>query len=288
MTVKMLVATLLATGCVTNGAGGTPDGGAAPDGGQSAAAFTQAEATLAGKALAADIEGAARRYGAVAPSLARAVSCVAMSGDATDTDGDSIPAGATLTFDCSEQRLGYTGTLTGTESVSDTQPDALAWAFSVTSDLHAELTGPFGGSMVVDGDGSITASQGSLAGPFRLASTLGVVSVITNVRGIETDIAEELDSTLSYAPDLEWTPGGVVVTGALTADGAWTVSVGEKSADASLSTPTTLTFTPSCESRVTAGVVEASLAFGARAASIRVEWSGCGRPTVTYDVDAAP
>ena len=288
MWVRHICWSLAAAGCVASNTDG------APDAGDATAAFTRAEAKLAGEALAAGIEGAAKRYGPVAPEAAAAraaaidASCVASSGDASDADGDTIPASATLTFDCSERRLGYTGTLTGTEAISDGEPNAVAWAFAVSADLRASLTGPFGGSMVVDTDGSIAASQDSVVGPFRLMSTLDVISVITNVRGIRTEVSETIDGTVSYAPDLAWTPGGPVVIGTLAVDGAWNVMVDATSAEATLSTPTPLTFTPGCETLVTAGRVEAAFAIGASQASIAVLWSGCGRSSVTYDPGAEP
>jgi len=290
MWVRYIGLSLAAAGCVASN-----DTHGAPDGGEAVVAFTRAEAKLAGEALAASIEGAAKRYGPVSPEVAAAAraaavdaSCVTSSGDGSDADGDTIPASATLTFDCSERRLGYTGTLTGTEAISDGQPNAVAWAFTASADLRASLTGPFGGSMVVDTDGTIAASQGSVVGPFRLTSDLDVVSVITNVRGIRTEVTEAIDGTVSYAPDLEWTPGGPVVIGTLAVEGAWNVMVDATSAEATLSTPTPLTFTPGCESLVTAGRVEAAFAIGASQASIAVEWSGCGQSSVIYDAGAEP
>jgi hypothetical protein len=108
---------------------------------------------------------------------------VTTSGDMSDPDGDSIPTSARLAFDCSKRRLGFTGVLTGNEEVTDLRPNLLWWAFSATTDLHASLTGPFGGSAVVDTDGSIVASQPALVGPFLLDSTLDVISVITRASG---------------------------------------------------------------------------------------------------------
>jgi hypothetical protein len=240
-------------------------------------AFTNAQANAAGQALAAGAEETAGRFGPVAPSTF-APGCVTASGDTADADGDTIPATATLTFDCSQRRLGFTGTLTGTESIADGEPNALAWAFTAGVDLHASLTGPFGGSMVVDTRGAVVASQGSALGPFRLASTLDVVSTITNVRGVITDVAESLDATMSYAPDVSWSPGGPVVTGTIAVDGSWLVSVDDTAAEATLSTPVPLTTRPSCESRITAGTVEARFVAG----TITVQWSGCDRSSVTY------
>jgi len=276
---KLLVLSLVATGCVASNGDDAP----APDAGAEPVALTRAEATAAGQVLAVGIENAAETYGPVTLGATVDARCVVPSGDTSDADGDSIPASARLTYDCSETRLGYTGTLTGTQSVSDEQPSALAWAFSANVDLNASLTGPFGGSLVADTDGSIVASQGSIAGPYELARTLDVFTVITNVRGIRTELTETVGWTISYTPSLDWGPGGPAVVGELAADGTWIVDVNGKAVEAMLSTPTPLTLTPSCKTRITAGVATATFALGGGQASISVEWSGCNRSAVTYD-----
>jgi hypothetical protein len=281
MRTKIVVLSLVAaTGCVAS------NGDDAPDAGVDTVALTRAEATAAGQVLAAGIEDAAETYGPISLGATVDVQCVAPTGDTSDADGDTIPANARLTYDCSETRLGYTGTLTGTQSVSDEQPDALAWAFSAsTDDLDASLTGPFGGSLVANINGTIVASQRSIAGPFELARTLDVFTVITNVRGIQTSIGETVDWTISYTPTLQWNVGAPAVAGELAADGTWIVDVNGKSLTGTLATPTPLTLTPSCRTRVTAGVARATFAVGGAQAAITVEWSGCDRSSVSYETN---
>ena len=63
-----------------------------------------------------------------------------MTGDTSDSDGDSIPLSAKLILDCHSRRLGYTGTLSGLETVNDTEPDAAAWSFTADSDVSASLS----------------------------------------------------------------------------------------------------------------------------------------------------
>ncbi len=277
MSTKIVVLSLVATGCVASDATNVPDAGGEP------VAFTRAEATAAGQVLTAGLEDAAETYGPLSLGATLDAQCVEPTGDTSDADGDSIPASAKLTYDCSETRLGYTGTLTGTQSVSDERPNALAWAFSANTDLHASLTGPFGGSLVTDTDGTIVASQGSVVGPYDLTRTLDVFTVITNARGIKTEIGETVDWTISYSPGLPWSPGGLPVVGSLAADGTWIVDVNGKSLDATLTTPTPLTLMPSCDTRVTSGVATATFAIGASQAAITVEWSGCNQSSITYD-----
>jgi hypothetical protein len=279
MQTKNVVLSLVATGCVAS------NGDDAPDAGSDAVALTRAEATAAGQVLTAGIEDAAETYGPISLGATVDVQCVAPSGDTSDADGDTIPASAKLTYDCSETRLGYTGTLTGTQSVSDEQPAALAWAFSASMDLDVSLTGPFGGSLVADTSGTIVASQGSIAGPFELTRMLDVFTVVTNVRGIQTEISETVAWTISYTPTLQWNPGAPAVVGELAAEGTWIVDVSGKSLAATLATPTPLTLTPSCRTRVTAGMARATFASGGAQAAITVEWSGCNQSSVSYDTN---
>ena len=289
---RAVLAGLVTVGCVADETTELPDAGPA-----AGATFTQAQAGFAGDALAAGVEDSAQRFGPVAPHVSSKArqdvtpragfdaGCATLSGDTSDADGDSIPAAATMTLDCSARRLGFTGRLAGTESVSDLQPGELAWAFEASTDLRASLTGPFGGSAVVDTLGSIVASQAGLAGPYALASTLDVSTLITNVRGVETEITEAVDWTVAFTPELAWTPGGIVVRGSLAVDGAWRVTVAGRSGDAVVSTPTPLTMTPSCGTLITAGVIEASFALAGRTETITVRWSGCDQHTVGYDPD---
>lgn len=282
MSVRVIVVSLLAAGCYPAGEGSTGD---QPDAGVGEEpALTRLQATLAGKVLAVGVEEAARRFGPVAPASADA-SCTTISGDTADADGDAIPADAKLTIDCGEQRLGYSGSLTGVESVTDDQPDAAAWAFSAAVDLEATLATPLGATMLVDGEGSVVASQGSALGPYNLDTSLDVLSTITNRRGVETRIGEAIDWTVSYGPDLEWSAGVPAVVGKLTTEGTWDFSVNGISASASLATPVPLTFRPACKSRIAAGTIEASFEMAGKNATIRVEWTACGSRLVSYDLD---
>src|SRR5580765_7009043 len=86
---------------------------------QSSGSIGQDQASYAGQVLASAVEDNATAYGAVNTGVGFDASCVTASGDTADVDGDSIPANATLTFNCSNTAFGLTGMLTGTESVTD-------------------------------------------------------------------------------------------------------------------------------------------------------------------------
>jgi hypothetical protein len=268
MTVRLalLASVLAAMGCVKKDSG----------------SIGQAEAQSAGDSLGTSIEDGAGAFGPVNAGAAADAACVTLSGNTADADLDSIPVSATLTFNCTATSLGYTGTLTGTESVMDNQPAAIAWAFAANADMHASLTGPLGASITRDWSGDITATQASLVGPFALERNLDATTVFKTAGGRTTTVTEMNAWTITYTPQATWTPGGVVITGSLTATGTWDATVGSKSANATLATPTALTLTPSCATRVTGGVLTGTYEGDKLTRTLTVSWTGCGARTVTY------
>jgi hypothetical protein len=247
-------------------------------------ALSAGEARAAGDALGNGIEDAAATYGPMRTAGAD-TSCITLGGDSSDPDGDAIPVGATLTYDCTSEALGYVGRLTGTQAVVDDQPAALAWAFSATADMHASLTGPGGATITSDWDGGIVGSQASAAGPYALERVLDVVTTFTgggDAGRITATVTEDNDWTVTFTPQVSWTPGAVVVTGSLAATGTWNVTVGEKTRGATLSTPTPLTIDPACETLVTAGVAVGTYPLvDDGTGTITVTWTGCGARAVT-------
>jgi hypothetical protein len=242
----------------------------------------EADAQNAGKALAAGIEDGTTTFGPVSTQGAGLdAPCVTLSGDTSDPDQDSIPTAATLTFNCTSMAFGYTGMVTGTEMVTDGQPNASAWAFSASADLHSSLTGPGGASITNDRSGTIVGAQSSAM--FTLDRTLDVTTEFKNAAGATlATVAETNAWTIAYMPQVTWTPGGVAVTGSVTATGSWDVSVNSNSANATLATPTPLTLTPTCATRITAGVVTGTYKDGVKDSTITVTWTGCGSSVVTY------
>jgi len=265
-----LAACLLASACIRNGDDGT---------------FSNSESVAAGDALGASVESSASTFGPLDQNAAvDGATCVTLTGDLTDTDGDNIPVSATLTYACTETFLGLTGNLSGTLAVTDDDPNAAAWKFTGTAALHASLTNLAGASIVTDRDGTLTATQAGLVGPFALDHDLDVVTVFTGARDnnpATLTVTEAAAWTLTFTPMVTWTPGGLIVSGNLAADGAWTVTVGSAVAAATLSTPTPLTLTPTCETRITAGSVAASYVDSTGIDRvITVTWTACGVHTV--------
>ncbi len=247
--------------------------------------FSDLQARMAAQSLGAEITLAARLFSPLVTSSFDS-QCYSIAGDSNDSDGDTIPVDATLTLDCSERFLGAQGTLTGTFSVSDTQPDAKAWAFTASEDFSVAATGPFGGMASMGSTGSITASQGGglFGGPYDLVATILSQAQIVNVMGQEFNISNDIDWTVSFKPDLEWSAGAVPVVGVLEINGSWSVGVNARAAVATLTTPEPLTFNPNCQTLLTAGIVRAEATFeNNEPAVIRLVWEGCGMPTVTYN-----
>lgn len=242
--------------------------------------FGQAEAKSAGDSLGTGIEDSAASFGPVNGGATADSACVTLVGDTSDADGDSIPANASLTFNCTAMAFGATGTLTGSETVIDTMPAAVAWAFTATGDFQASLTAG-GASITRDWNGEFRATQGSPLGPFSLARTLDVETVFTGANGRSTTVTEDNDWTITFTPQVTWTPGGIIVTGSIAASGSWNFLVNSAANEAELETTTPLTLTPSCATRITAGKITGTFT-GQRASTIAVTWTGCGIRTVTF------
>jgi hypothetical protein len=245
--------------------------------------INQSDSQNAGDALSAGAEDSAKAYQPMSGGATAAPACGTLSGNTADPDADSIPTDAMLSFNCTDTQLGFTGMLSGTETVMDTMPNAIAWAFSANANLHASLTGPAGGSIVRDWDGTIVASQGTgLLGPYSLARTLDATTVFTGALGRSVTVTEQNDWTVSFTPTVAWAQGFAVTGGSLTATGTWNATVGPRSAMATLATPTPLTLTASCATRVTAGTLTASWTAASVDHTLTVAWTGCGTHTVTY------
>jgi hypothetical protein len=242
-------------------------------------ALSQAESRSAGDALGAGLEDAAKTFGPV--NSTSADGCIVLSGDTSDADLDSIPADAKLTYNCSATVLGLTGTLTGTQSVIDDQPAAIAWAFTASANLRASLSSLNSASIERDWSGQIVGAQGSPLGPFTLARTLDATTVFTDAAARATTVTEDNDWSVSFAPSLTWTPGGIIVPGSLAATGRWNVDVDGIGAEATLSTPTPLVLSPTCATRITAGTIRGTYEASGALHTIDVTWTGCGAHVVT-------
>jgi len=276
-----LVVALIFSGC--SDSGGSPED--EEDMPIPGSLFSTLEAKFAGQVLAGGIELTAAQFGAQIPNAGINNQCTTISGDQADSDGDRIPVDAVLSVDCNKSFLGWSGSVTGTQSVVDTQPAAVAWAFTMDADFEVSVSGPFGGSAVNDTTGSLIATQGGALGPYSLAAALDATTSITTALGREYEVIEDFDWTVTYTPDIDWQPGGgVVVTGILDVAGAWEVGVNGHIAQTTLSTPSPLIFDPECKpTRVTDGVVEAAFEFEGKMAVVTVEWTGCDRSNVTYE-----
>ena len=246
--------------------------------------LNQSEASVAGGSLATEVENSGQTFGPVNSGSSLDRSCVELSGDIADADGDSVPVAATLTFDCTTKALGFTATLTGTESVVDDQPNLAAWSFTAQAHLEAVLTGPTGDTLTIDRDGSIVATQDGLLGPYHLQRNLAVSTVAAGSKPatIEADNAW----MMTFKPQLEqpWSGGDPVVGGKLDASGTWNFTVSDASNEISVEATIdgSVTLSPSCATRVTSGTVTGTFAADGATKSIEVTWSSCGQHTVAF------
>lgn len=244
-------------------------------------ALSAEESKSAGLALAAGVEDGAAQFGPMTTAAQFTPGCVTLSGNGADLDGDRIPANAILTFQCEEKLLGYTGTVTGTLMVTDDQPTA-AWAFTGVANLRGSLTAPSGAAITSERAGRLVGTQSSPTGPFQLDRALDVTTTFKAASGATVVVDESTEWTIRYTPQIAWKPGEIAVSGSLTASGMWNITVGNRSADATIATPTALTLTPGCATRVTSGTVTGTYEGGGKTNPISVSWSGCGQSTVTF------
>ena len=262
----MKVASLLLVGiCACSAKGGT---------------LGQSDSQSVGTALGSGIEASAKVFGPMNAMTTAANGCVTISGDVADADQDNIPNDATLTFNCTTTSLGLTSTLTGTMSVTDDQPTAIAWAFTGSQALDATVTDQRGDNITVTTSGQLTATQQTNV--FGLERAATVTTTVTDARGQSVSVDETADWNVTFTPQATWSPGQVVVTGDLDAQGSWNVVVGDNSAAAAIATTATLALDPACDTRVTGGAVEATWASGAHTAVLDVEWVGCGQSNITF------
>ncbi len=242
----------------------------------------QAEAASAGDTLGAGIEQTAQTFGQIMPSPAVDPPCVTVSGNLEDTDQDRIPLSGYVKYACTGMNGGFTATLDGTLVVTDDDPAAAKWAFTGMADMQATFTGPLGGTSVTEWTGDLVATQAGAAGPFGLHREVTATTTITGAAGRSVVIVEDNDWTVTYTPQVTWSPGQLAVMGSLSVDGMWHVDVGDKSADAQLVSAVPLTLDPSCYSRITAGKLIAKYAGPVYGRGITVTWTGCGQRLVEF------
>lgn len=253
----------------------------------SAPALGAANATLAGRSLAASIEdGAATIRGndpAFAPQ-ALAGTCHSVSGNGADLDGDQIPLDVTVTYtDCVTTDSFGTATLNGTQAVRDDDPGTAAFAFTIESHLSLAVVATNGATVTVGRDGVVQGSQPS--GTYR-TDVDATHSVDAQANGETFSSVEEILWSTNYAPASPWQPGQPAVAGTYSVEGDWTVDVEHNgnhgAAAATVETLAPLAFDPACETAITGGTVRATYEGPNATRSITVTWSACGEREATY------
>lgn len=106
------------------------------------------------------------------------------------------------------------------------------------------------------------------------------------VDGSGIHVRDQLDWAETYTPSqgASWTAPWTPLPGTLAVDGAWSIEMNAGAAGASVSTPTPLTITPSCATRVTAGVLSATVHNpDGSSHTLSVTWTACGAHTTSFD-----
>ena len=241
------------------------------------------ESQVAGKTLASSVEDSTAAVGPADQGAAFVSSstCVTLSGDTSDSDGDHIPANATLTFtNCVKTGQNGTATFNGTETAHDDQPAIAAFAFTLNVDGTVDLAGNGGATETIHRTGSIVGTTPT-AGTYQLAHDR-VTTIDAQANGQTFAANENYQLTTAYTPGSAWTPGTAPVQGTYNVNGSWSATVNGASADSTVATTTPLTFDPACATHITAGAITAVFNGPNATRTLTVTWSGCGSRTVQY------
>ena len=179
---------------------------------------------------------------------------------------------------CTSTGGGITMVLNGTESVTDDEPAAKAWAFTAGYDLSVDEQTQ---------NGHITTTQKGTAvgthpgGVFQTKYDLTQTGDVAG-QGHNAHVSDAMKWTAVYAPSTAWTPGDPPAAGTFTVDGNWDVAISDNGdldgGDMTVVTLTPPAIDPNCSSLITAGALSAST----QGHVVTVTWTGCNTTTVTY------
>jgi len=303
-TVGSVVAVLAAAACTNDKSAATSPSGYKPTVADGQQLVEGVEVTIDAAMTAlrgGNLAGAASRYmhGAFLRSRSEPMSgirqldavpacAVVTPPNPSDSDADGIPDSAMYTFTaakCTFVSDSTTLIVSGAAVVSDPTPlipDASYLA--TTTGLQLQATGSQ--EQVTIG---ITGSAAANDVPGLVTQTLDDTIAISAMRPavINASLADSLVVTFAHAGGLLGGVGGVpaLPAGTFLATGSILFSTNGHSFPVAVSTPTPVTYDPTCatSTHVTGGTVLAT--FGANASdSVRVVWTGCSDPTLQVSV----
>ena len=229
------------------------------------ATIDDATAQEAGGRLAASAESGARAYRICNSGFV----CAAVTSGG-DSDGDGIPDYAASEYTaCSVQSPWGAAMLDGDEVITDNEPIAAGYDYSLAQDFTYVLAGT-GGSVSFE-----AAQVASMAGG---AYSLDEATQILFTIGASTE-EEEIAWSKFYTPGSAWSPGDPLVAGSYEVGGAWQVTLdgpdGSSVIAAAVSTVSPLQLDPACATLVVGGSIDAVIDDNGNTQILQVTWTGC-------------
>lgn len=198
----------------------------------------------------------------------------------TDSDNDDVPDNVTETFNvsgCTDAANG--ATLSGSASFSDPTTS------TADLDFQARIDNIVG---TVDGDGvngrlaaGGTASVAEMRGQVAYQGDWSITFAETAPRTFDDSLAENITATFEYGGAALLTDKDSLLPGTRQVGGTVFFTSGANTYAFTLATPTALTVDPTCDTDITAGVVQISFT-GAASGSETITWTGCGAYTVSH------
>jgi hypothetical protein len=200
-----------------------------------------------------------------------------------DEDSDGIPdtvsmtAAANCTFTQDSLTFSISGGLTeGDPTPATPDADYMAAANNLVISLSS---GANSASIGLNGGATVTETTGSLSQSNQM--TLSLASTGTDT--VNATYAQNWMAAFSYSGS-ELLGNGSLPQGTITLTGTTNYTGNGKSFALAISTPTALTYDPTCgtASQLTAGVLQASFNGAKGSAYVTITWSGCQDPTVNF------
>lgn len=219
--------------------------------------------------------------------LGNAPSCVTASPNPpTDTDGDGIPDTVTITAqpNCTFQPdsgSSFTLSISGSMIEGDPTPTVADADYMATVNnlVLGFSSGSDSATIGLSGTAQVTETTGSLSEGNQLTLTLASTGTDT----VNAAYAQNWMATFAYSGGTLLGSGGLPA-GTLTITGTTNYTGNGKSFALAMSTPTPLTYDPTCQtnSQITAGVMQATFSGTNGADYVTLTWTGCQDPTVDF------
>jgi hypothetical protein len=211
-------------------------------------------------------------------------SCVTISPNPpTDTDGDGIPDTVTMTAqpNCSFTDDSLTFSISGSLIEGDQTPTVPDADYTATANnmVIGFSSGGDSATIGLNGTATVTETTGSLSQNNDLTLTL----MSTGSDTVNATYGQNWMVTFTYTGST-LLGSSQLPSGTLNITGTTNYSGNGNSYALAITTPTALTFDPSCgtSSQVTAGAVQATFSGTSGADYVTLTWTGCGAPTVDF------